>query len=305
MSAVITVATPEAFSGALGHADERVRHAAWRLVAERHPDALDAVRADAERALGTLLAHLDPHAPNPNDHLLVRALVALDDDRVAPDLQQVLMYASDSDVLALVIAALARLDRDGSTLLRGLLADASRPDLQGLAAQHLDAAQLPSAPRLRAALVQLRHARIDASEVPSPAEPGMLQPYRHELAGAFAHQARQAAEAHGTPALAALADDVARLTPESRVWLLRWAGRSRSLPGLNLIDQVLADATSTNADLEVALDAVRLAGPLAATLSTRLLDLRARLAQRHDAPEPLRAALDAATRHAERHEVAS
>jgi hypothetical protein len=292
MSATLHVATPAAFAALLGDARETVRHEAVRLLAIGDADALAFALADADAALRALLAWLDPTGTTPETPLVLAAIDRLDDPAAQGQLEQVLMYARDPQVLRAAALPLARWDAQRPTLLRAALHGRGRDDLRDIAAELLDRRTLPDRQALRAALLAVAALTSDPTESPHPN--GAVEAYLGELAGPYAAAARRCAEAHGASALAAFADVFGRLRSDDRRWLLGWAARVRSLPALNLIDRVLADADTRESDLLAALDAVIALGPWASAFAERVTELRTQ-----HGSERVRSAATAACRTAE------
>lgn len=297
--ATLTVQSPQHFSSLLIEANPLVRQGALQLLIDEHPDALRFARAEGSYAAPVLADQLESSVATDDDLQVLRALVALNDASVAPELVRVLMYSERAEALELAAAGLARWPDQGHSWLSGALHDPRRTSLHALAARHLSEvdpsnAALPAGDSLRSALVLIESGARDPLASPEP-EGAFVDAYLRELRGPYAAESRRALEAHGAKAFTAIAPLRGRLQPDDQRWLLHWAARLKSLPALNLFDEVLADPKSSEALLADALSATEQLGPWASALAERIAELQRRL----EPDSPLHAAVAAAMARSE------
>lgn len=299
MTDTVLIRSPQHYSSLLTDPNPVVRNEALALLIEGHPQALRFARAEGSFVFEALSSQLESSISSDADVRLLQALDRLDDPRACDELVRVLMYASRPEALQIAAAALARWQGTGSQWLSNALHDPRRPHLHALVAPHIQP-QAPAPDAVRSALVLVARTELDPLAAPDFSDAAVVASYRQELRGTYANEVRHVAEAHGQEAFEALVAGFAQLRPPDQRWLVRWGGRLRSLPAINLLDGLLATDTTPPDLLATTLEAVVALGPMAATLTPRLHQLQRRHIEHPPADEspvsaPLAAALQAAT----------
>ena len=304
----IHVTNPAAFTAHLRDRDFTVRHAAVRALAQRVPEAARFAREDAEDALHALTDGFNPALPTVHDRAVLAALDALDHPAATPIVTLVLTRAESDDDLKLAAGMLARWGAPGIATLRAALGNDQPPARRRAAAVALANQDVPSTDDVRAALIRIQSGVAEPTDAPPFDDSEAHAAYLALLAGPDAATVRRVAEAHGAKAFTAMSDGYASLNHATRVWLIEWSARLRSVRALQLLDENLTRFLETapcetcgpgspvHAERVATLTSIASLGPLAEALRPNLDRLTPDLLERHG-DETLLAALSAA-RHA-------
>jgi hypothetical protein len=211
------VRTARALHEGLTSDDARVRLQTLAAVAAR-PDAALALGWHDGRDVVAVLAERATTAKPAERLACLRVLALFADARVRAVLVEVLTSSDVPDALFLAAEYVARgpVDDLRPLLTRLLLQDESPPRARAAAAALRDPAGLDVAGRLRLSL-----AAMDGP-APPPLDATTAARWLSELEGPFRVEARSLAEEGGEAALRLVADAWARLSDETREWLVLW-----------------------------------------------------------------------------------